>query len=349
MTSAERCAKEQQDVKRAKRRLARAKHAEEHRGAKVRKAKANLKRQKRQKASWCRQAANEADATTQADATKAAWDALRQSAPVQALPKDVQKEMFGTVSRVLGTIDTLKAEQIPGATPEELSQIEALLTALDPATIQAATTAFVEKMKSATSKPDTLSALITTLLSGLPVGTVLPPDGNLAKLQKAMQDVVAALKAFQPNGGQTEVAKLVKAIQDATAGLQAAAESGDLEQLLDSVTQVNGGNPPSEDELAALFDFLLNGTGTFPFPLPQDVDGLGALDTLLGSASGLVGGDAPLPGAGLLVPEVTEIVTDLVDGGVDPGDLGGAVDPGGIIGGIIGGLPVPLPPLPLFP
>lgn len=339
MTSAERCAQEKQDVKRAKKRLAAAKKATKHRAAKVKAAKANLRKQKRQRAKWCAQAANEKKASDQADATKAAWDALRGSAPVQALPKDVRKEMFGTVAKVMGLADTLKSQQIPGADAAELDQIVALLQSLDPALLQQATSDFVDKMKSASSKPNALAALIDTLLSGLPAGTTLTPDSDMAKLQKAMQDVIAALQAFQPSGGRTEVDKLVAAIAQATATLQSVSESGSLEQFLVSVTEVNTGDEPTADQFAALFAYLLTGTGTFPFPIPTDVDGLGSLDALLGSVQDLVGTGTPLPGVDALVPLVTDVVDTLISTGTDPADLGGVVDPGGILGDIIGGLP----------
>lgn len=347
MTSAEHCAKEKQDVRRAKHRLAKAKRADDHRAAKVRKAKANLRKQKHQKAKWCTQAAHEAKATEQADATKAAWNQLRTSAPVQALPEDIQTAMFSVVARVLGVVDTLKTGTIPGGTPDELSQMAALLTALDPTEVQGATAAFVEKMSTSSSKPNALSSYITMLLSGLPAGTVLPPDSDAAKLQKVMQDLVAALQAFQPAGGGPEVAKVVDAIKAATDGLQAASDSGDLEQFLTSATEVNGGSEPTAEQLTALFDYLLNGVGTFPFAMPLDVDGLTALDTMLGSVGGLVGTGTVLPGADLLTPQITDTVSDLLDEGVDPADITDAVDPGGVVGGIVddvvGGLPPLLP------
>jgi hypothetical protein len=347
MTSAERCAKEKQDVKRARHRLAKAKRADEHRAAKVRKAKADVRKQKHQRAKWCGQAAAEAKAVAQADATKAAWNQLRTSAPVQALPKDIQKAMFAAVARVLGLVDTVKTTQVPGGTPDELSQVAVLLTALDPGEVQTSTAAFVDKLTTSTSKPDALSSYVTMLLSGLPAGTTLPTDSDAARLQKVMRDLVAALQAFQPAGGGPEVDKVVVAIRAATEGLQAASESGDLEQFLTAVTEVNGGSEPTPEQLTALFDYLLAGVEPFPFPMPLDVDGLAALDTMLGSVGGLVGADTVLPGADLLVPLITDTVSDLIDGGVDPTDITDAVDPGGVVDGIVdevvGGLPPLLP------
>lgn len=331
MTTAERCDAERVDVRRAKRALAKAKAADKRRAAKVARAKQRLEKQKRQRAKWCTAARREADAAAAAGALGKAWSDFRSSAEERGLPPEVHDPLVAAIDEVVALTETLTSERIPGADAEELAMVVDLVTGLAPGRLRDGVVAFALKLDSATDDPDALAALVAALLG--PDAATLPGSGDGAQLQEALEEILAALEAFDPNGGSVALSRLVIAIERATEKLQSSATG--LDKLFAAYGDAAGGTAPHDEATwTAMLTALLVG-GELPFPLPTDVDGLEALDHLLNALTGVLGDDVPLPGAEQIV---AELLDDLTDGGVDLQDVVEVVDPGGIIGGVVGGV-----------
>lgn len=261
MTAAQHCQAEKQDVRQAKKKLKKAKKAKTNRAAKVKKAKKNLKKQKRQKARWCSKAKSIAAANAEADKQHAAYTALSANPALAALPAEVRDPMLAAFAEALARIEAL-SPQFEGVSMDLLAQMVSNLTALDPTALQTEVEALAAQVN-ASGDPAGLQTVITALLGGGLDGLDLQDQAGLKQVEDAFQDLISKLEAFDPTGSSGQVESIAAAVKNAAAKLQA--NAGLLDQLLQALTELNGGTMPSDPlVVVGLIEDLVSGDVTVP-------------------------------------------------------------------------------------
>ncbi|ANH38069.1 hypothetical protein I601_1637 [Nocardioides dokdonensis FR1436] len=310
------CADAKSDVRKAKKSLRKAKKAKTNKAKKVKRAKKRVKNRKNRRNKLCSDTgSNPGQVQDQIDQDQDLLGALPLGSLGALLPAELAGQLNAVTAQLQGLLSGLES-QVPGADAGQLTEILAALQAMDVQAFSAAVQALLEQLSSGGADPEAVTAVLTTLLGGLPGGSSIP-GADLGQLSGALSTLQAALSGFDPSMGPAAFATALQQLVASLTALGGQVEGTPLAPLLELFSQLEGlgafsaGDPT--EIFAGVLEALLSELGSADF-LDQlsEVLSTGGLGGLLGSLG--------------------DLLDDI---------LGGLL--GGLLGGIFGGGGLPFP------